>query len=248
MMTNTAEKNKNTESCLIQLDSKGEIQWLSLNPNPIRWNAARISELLTEKDTILTYKQAIIKTLILLKYLVALVFYLFLLGVALIITILGIGYNSIVKLLKWLDSAGEYKLKVLSANSLNDLVKKEKNLVIVAKIKKSDDDTDESNHFYHVRIFNRNGSKIIDKGEGEFSPSQDLVEKLEMALANDILEKEVDPQKQGQLILDIFKNLGIGYTGRQTGEFFEFISSPIRKLAKWAEKYVEEHLPIWQKK
>ncbi len=241
MMTNTVEQNKNTESCLVQLDSKGEIQWISLNPYPIKWNAAQIYELLREKDTILTYKQAIIKTWKLLKYLLALIFYLFLLGIALIITIWGIGYNLGVEFRKWLESAGEYQLNLISLDSVDALPKKEKNLVIVAKIKKSSDDAAESDDFYHVRIFNRNGNKIIDKGEGKFLANQALIEQLDEALGN-----EIDQQKQEQLILDIFKNLGIGYTGRQTGEFFEILLLPIQKLVAWANHYVETHLPGWK--
>ena len=107
MNTSTTKQNQKTQSSLVQLDSKGEIQWISLHPNPIQWSATELWESLTEKDTAVTYKQAIIKTFKLLKYLLVLILLVFLLGVALIISFWGIGFNLGGQFQKWLDNGGE---------------------------------------------------------------------------------------------------------------------------------------------
>ena len=37
--------------------------------------------------------------------------------------------------------------------------------------------------FYHVRIFDENGNKAVDKGKDEFLPHETLVQQLEVALS-----------------------------------------------------------------
>lgn len=107
MNITTSEQKQGAQSCLVQLDSKGDIQWISLNPNPIQLYAIELWDSLSEKDTVVTYKQAIIKTWKLLKYLLALLFFVFLLVVALILSIWGIGFNTGISLQKWLDNGGQ---------------------------------------------------------------------------------------------------------------------------------------------
>ena len=231
----TVEQKQNTQSSLVQLNSKGDIKWISLNPNPIQFSATQLWESLTEKDTAVTYKQAIIKTWKLLKYLLALLFFVFLLAVALIISFWGIGFNLGGQLHKWLDNAGEYDLNLMSLDSADDLPNEGKNLVIAAKIGDS----------YHVLIFDRTGNKVIDKGEGEFLANPTLTWQLDGALELD--SSTIDKQIKDKLILEIIKSSGIGYTGRQPAEFFSyFLLLPIQKIVKWANKHLEKYLPGWK--
>jgi hypothetical protein len=107
MSTLTTEQKQSSQSCLVQLDSKGNIQWVSLNPNPIQVYATDLWESLSEKDTAVTYKQAILKTWRLLKILLILFASVFLLVVAAIISIWGIGFNLGAQFQKWLDNNGQ---------------------------------------------------------------------------------------------------------------------------------------------
>lgn len=75
--------------------------------NPIQIYAAELWNALSERDTAITYKQALTKTWKLLKYLLALLFFMFLLGIAVIISIWGIGFNLGASLQKWLDNGGQ---------------------------------------------------------------------------------------------------------------------------------------------
>jgi hypothetical protein len=107
MNKTTTEQNKDGQSCLVQLDYKGNIQWISLNPNPIQLYATELWETLSEKETAITYKQALVKTWNLLKYLLALLLSIFLLTVALIVSIWGIGFNLGEQFQQWLDNGGQ---------------------------------------------------------------------------------------------------------------------------------------------
>ena len=240
MSTTTAEQKNTTQSCVVKLDSKGDLQVVSLNLNPIQWYAAELWETLSERDTAVTYKQAIVKTLKLLAYLLALLFFVFLFLAALIISIWGIGFNLGVQFQEWLESAGEYNLNLIpldsDVGSADALPNEGKNWVIAAKI----DDN------YHVRIFDRYGNKIYDKGGGEFLPDAALAPQLEAALVS----PPTDKQTKDNLILGILKSAGLGYTGRQSGEFFDSLShllfGPIQAIVKWANQYVEKYLPGWK--
>jgi hypothetical protein len=103
MSITTPGQSKNNQSSLVQLDSKGDIQWVSHGPTPIQLYAAALWEALSEKDTAITYKQALIKTWVLFKYLLALVFFSFLFVIAFIISIWGIGFNLGKQFRQWLD-------------------------------------------------------------------------------------------------------------------------------------------------
>lgn len=103
----TTEQKQPTQSCLVQLDSKGNIQCISLDPNSIQLYATELWESLSEKDTAVTYKQAILKTWRLLKILLILLASVFLLVVAAIISIWGIGFNLGVQFQQWLDNDGQ---------------------------------------------------------------------------------------------------------------------------------------------
>jgi len=55
MSTTSTDRTQTNQSCLVQLDSKGNIQWISsLNPNPIQLYATELWESLSEKDTAIT--------------------------------------------------------------------------------------------------------------------------------------------------------------------------------------------------
>ncbi len=70
------------------------------------------------------------------------------------------------------DNAKVYDLNLMSIDNINKLPKKEVNTAIVAKIGNS----------YHIRIFDSGGHKIVDKGEGTFSPGEELLNELDETL------------------------------------------------------------------
>lgn len=108
MSTTSTDQNQTNQSCLVQLDSKGNIQWISsLDPNPIQLYATELWESLSAKDTAITYKQAIGKTWKLLKYLLALLFFMVLLGLAFIVSFWGVGFNLGGQFQKWLYNGGQ---------------------------------------------------------------------------------------------------------------------------------------------
>lgn len=107
MNTTSVQQKQNTQSSIVKLDSQGNIQWISLNPNPIQLYSSQLCDSLTERDTVVTYKQALIKTWQLLKSLLYLVFSVFLLALALLVSIWGIGYNLGGQFQKWLDNGGK---------------------------------------------------------------------------------------------------------------------------------------------
>jgi hypothetical protein len=103
-LTKPAEK----QADLATYDAKDDVLCIIRHPlNPIQIYAAELWDALAERDTAITYKQALIKTWKLLKYLLALVFFMFLLGTAVIISIWGIAYNLGVSLQKWLNNDGQ---------------------------------------------------------------------------------------------------------------------------------------------
>ena len=79
----------------------------------------------------------------------------------------------------------EYDLNVRSLNNddnnakslLLDLPSEGENLVVVAKIVATIGDS------YHVRIFDKNGRKVIDKGDDEFLPDKTIAQELDVALS-----------------------------------------------------------------
>ncbi|NEQ54161.1 MAG: hypothetical protein F6K11_29195, partial [Leptolyngbya sp. SIO3F4] len=64
-----------------------------------------------------------------------------------------------------LSSLGEYDLKLIHLNSVNELQSEGNSLVIVAKISKSF-----KNNLYHVRIFDVTGKIIFDNASNDFPP------------------------------------------------------------------------------
>lgn len=83
----------------------------------------------------------------------------------------------------------DYDLNLMLLNSVNEIPTKGRLLVNVAKIE----------NFYHVRIFDKNGNKVIDKGKDEFLPNEALIQQLELALNN----RSVGPQTKNELIQEI---------------------------------------------
>ncbi|MGJ3246520.1 MAG: hypothetical protein ACFE0I_10640 [Elainellaceae cyanobacterium] len=75
----------------------------------------------------------------------------------------------------------EYDLNLISVDSADDLPSKGRSVVIVAKI----DD------FYHARIFDEIGNQVVDRGEGEFTPDNALVQRLDEALSSPSLDRPV---------------------------------------------------------
>jgi hypothetical protein len=97
-----ANSQNQAQSALVQLNSNGEIQWVQVNPNPIKYHAAELWDTLKERETAIIYKQALHKTWIILKQAIALIFFILLLSTALIIAIWGTGYMLGVALQKWI--------------------------------------------------------------------------------------------------------------------------------------------------
>ena len=90
-------------------------------------------------------------------------------------------------------SGREYDLNLMSLNSADDLPTEGKRLVIVAKI----------GDFYHARIFDGNGKKVIDKGKDEFFPDATLVQQLEVAFSS----QSIDRQTKSKLLRKITSSL-----------------------------------------
>jgi WD40 repeat protein len=89
---------------------------------------------------------------------------------------------------------GEYDLKLISLDSIDDFATKGKSLVVVAKI----------HDFYHVRIFDGRGNKIIDKGKDEFLPDAELCQNMNLALC----AKFICLETKNKLIQQIASSLG----------------------------------------
>ncbi len=87
----------------------------------------------------------------------------------------------------------EYDLNLMSLDSADAIPTEGNGLVIVAKI----------GNFYHVRIFDRTGNKVIDKGNGEFLPDEMFVQQLEVGLSN----QPIDNQTKNDLIQKITSSL-----------------------------------------
>ena len=87
----------------------------------------------------------------------------------------------------------EYDLNLMSLDSADALPSQGNDVIIVAKI----------GYFYHIRIFDTNGNKIIDKGKGEFLPDEMLVQQLEVGLNN----QPIDKQTKSKLIENIKSSL-----------------------------------------
>lgn len=88
----------------------------------------------------------------------------------------------------------EYDLNLMSLTTADDLPTEGKLLVIVAKI----------SNYYHARIFDGKGNKVIDKGKDEFKPDQLLIQQLEAALGS----QPIDRQTKDELLQKISSSLG----------------------------------------
>ncbi|MDJ0899955.1 MAG: hypothetical protein QNJ55_14210 [Xenococcus sp. MO_188.B8] len=111
---------------------------------------------------------------------------------------------------------GEYDLNLIPLDSADNLPQEGKSLVIVAKI----------DNFYHVRIFDRNEEKIIDKGKNEFLPDQKLVQQLEQAFST----QSINRQTKNELIRKITASLD--YT---LEESFDWQDNPLTGLMQQIE-------------
>ena len=89
----------------------------------------------------------------------------------------------------------EYHLNLMAVDNVDALPTAGTRLVIVAKI------TD----YYHVRIFDGNGNRVIDKGETEFLPNATLVQQLDAALSS----QSIDYPTKSELIQKIASSLGL---------------------------------------
>ena len=83
----------------------------------------------------------------------------------------------------------EYELNLMSLDSADALPTQGKSLVLVARIE----------DFYHARIFDWTGKKVIDKGKDEFLPNEMLIQQLEEALRS----QSIDDQIKSELIQKI---------------------------------------------
>jgi hypothetical protein len=107
MNTRTSQQQQNNQSCLVQLDSKGNIQWILPGSNHIQVYGTELWETISAKDTVPIYKQAFVKTWRILKYLLLLFLFAFLFGIAFIIAFWGIGFTVGEQFQKWLDNDGQ---------------------------------------------------------------------------------------------------------------------------------------------
>ena len=113
-----------------------------------------------------------------------------------------------------------YDLNLGSFDSANSIPNKGNNLVLVAKIGGS----------YHVRIFDGNGARVIDKGPDAFSADKALGEQLNEALNN----QPFDVKTKGELIQKITSSLGFAITdASQTLEKSGYM--PVKTPGKPAE-------------
>jgi len=87
----------------------------------------------------------------------------------------------------------DYDLKLMSLASAVALPAAGMGLVVVAKI----------GGFYHARIFDRVGNKVIDKGKDEFLPDEVLVQELETAFGS----PSISSQTKGELVQKITSSL-----------------------------------------
>ncbi|MDJ0703926.1 MAG: substrate-binding domain-containing protein [Leptolyngbyaceae cyanobacterium MO_188.B28] len=88
----------------------------------------------------------------------------------------------------------EYDLTLTTLDNAASLPNRGRNLAVVAKIGNS----------FHVRIFNDIGQRILDRGNGEFTPDAPLAQELEEAL----YRASIDPRTQSDLIRKITASLG----------------------------------------
>lgn len=87
-----------------------------------------------------------------------------------------------------------YDLDLITLSNSVGIPSQGKGLVIVAKV----DDS------YYVRIFDRSGKKVIDKGKDDFSPDEELYQLLERELGKTLIDNTV----KHELIKKITLNLG----------------------------------------
>ncbi len=97
--------------------------------------------------------------------------------------------------LSWTD---EYELNLISLGTVENLPNEEKSLVILAKIGTGNDIS------YHIRIFNKDGKKVVDKGKDEFAPDQMLKKELNEAFES----QPIDRSTKSKLIQKITSSLG----------------------------------------
>lgn len=110
------KQNQDSPSQIVKLSQQGDLRWVFEN-NPIRYYATELWHTLSERDTAVTYKQFLLKTLKLLIQAIALIFFLLLLLVAIIIWLWGIGFQSGQYFGEWLES------KTSIQEALYDLLK-----------------------------------------------------------------------------------------------------------------------------
>ncbi len=103
MTTTSTDSQNKAQSSLVQLNSKGELQWIQVNPNPIKYHASELWDTLRERETAIVYRQALHKTWFILRQVLALLFFVVLLAIALLVVIWGTGFTLGVALQKWIE-------------------------------------------------------------------------------------------------------------------------------------------------
>jgi hypothetical protein len=108
--------------------------------------------------------------------------------------------------------AVQYTLELISVARINDMPqqdekKSKKQLIIVAQIGEGQNPV--LPPIYHVRIFNKKGETIVDKGQGQFIPDSELTQQLQDAFANN-----ANRGGDRELIQSITTNLGHNISGR----------------------------------
>ena len=106
MNPSTLEK-QNAYSSTLKMHRTSDLQW-GFKANPIPEYANELWQTLTAKDTAITYKQAGAKTWRLLQLTLGLIFFIFLLAVAVVLWFWGIGYNLGRSFRNWINTTSPH--------------------------------------------------------------------------------------------------------------------------------------------
>ncbi|MGD1858151.1 MAG: HEAT repeat domain-containing protein [Leptolyngbyaceae cyanobacterium] len=94
----------------------------------------------------------------------------------------------------------EYDLSLLTLNSVNNLPSEGHSLIVAAKI----------GNFYHIRIFDRAGNIVVDKGVDEFTPNPTLINELNTLISSRSIA--IAPERKRELAQKITSNVGYIHT------------------------------------
>lgn len=103
MQAPMADQNQESQSSLVTLSHDSSVAKYPLQNNPVREQAGQLWAILSQDDTATTYQQAAVKTWKLFKQAIILIFFLFVLLIALVFLLWGIGFQSGRQFRRWLE-------------------------------------------------------------------------------------------------------------------------------------------------